>query len=315
MKEQQAYAGILLDGELSLMSRILITGAAGFIGTRLVSALQTGHELFVLVRPRTPRKGLLGVKWIEQDLARPLDPSHLPDRLDAIIHLAQSRHYREFPEQAKDIFDVNIHGTFQLLEYARQAGVKCFIFASSGGVYGYSYESFFETDPVSPLNFYLSSKYTAELLLANYQTYFKTIVFRFFFVYGPEQKGMLISNLLHKVMHGESITVEGNPGLRINPIYVEDAIRVFEPALNLETAGLFNVAGDEAVTLTDLVNLIGKAAARQPQIHYRAIHASGDLIGDNERMKEALKVLPMVSLPEGVREMVRSAVRREERSR
>ena len=287
------------------MFRILITGAKGFIGSHLISKLQDRHELFALGR-HLNLEGQSPVQWIEQNLVQTLDRSRLPDRLDAIIHLAQSRHYREFPEQAKDIFDVNIHGTFQLLEYARQAGVRCFIFASSGGVYGYSYERFFETDPVNPLNFYLSSKYTAELLLANYQSYFKTVVLRFFFVYGSDQKGMLIPNLLSKVMRGELITIEGDPGPRINPIYVEDAIRVFEPALGLHASTLFNVAGEEAVTLTDLVNLIGKAAIRRPKIHYRANHVSGDLIGDNKRMKEVLKVLPKVSLLEGLRAMVKS---------
>jgi UDP-glucose 4-epimerase len=300
--------------KMNLMSGILITGAKGFMGSHLISRLQDRYKLFALGRHLTQKREP-PVQWIEQDLAQTLDRSRLPDRLDAVIHLAQSRHYREFPEQAKDIFDVNIHATFQLLEYARQTGVKCFIFASSGGVYGYSYETFFETDPVNPLNFYLSSKYTAELLLANYQSYFKTIVFRFFFVYGPGQKGMLISNLFHKVMHGERITIEGNPGLRINPIYVKDAVRVFEPALDLKTSALLNVAGDEGVTLTDLVNLIGEAAERKPQIQYRAHHVSGDLIGDNERMKEVLKVLPKVSLLEGLRAMVRSAEGSEEKRR
>lgn len=294
------------------MPQILITGAKGYIGSRLISSLRDRYKLFALGRHLSLKKQS-PVHWIEQDLAQTLDRSRLPDRLDAIIHLAQSRRYREFPEHAKDIFDVNIYGTFQLLEYARQTGVKCFVFASSGGVYGYSYERFFETDPVNPLNFYLSSKYTAELLLANYQPYFKTIVLRFFFVYGPGQRGMLIPNLLGKVMKGELITIEGNPGFRINPIYIEDAIRVFEPALDLQTSALFNVAGDEAVTLTDLVNLIGETASRRPQIHYRAIPVSGDLIGDNERMKEVLKVLPKVSLLEGLRAMLRSTARREEK--
>jgi nucleoside-diphosphate-sugar epimerase len=297
------------------MSRILITGAEGFIGSRLISTLRGKHDLFGLVRPKPEGERPPGVRWLEHDLSKPLDQARLPGRLDAIIHLAQSRHYRDFPEQAKDIFDVNVHGTFQLLEYARLAGVKCFIFASSGGVYGYSYERFFETDPVNPLNFYMSSKYTAELLLANYQSYFKTIVLRLFFVYGPGQRGMLIPNLLGKIMKGELITIEGNPGFRINPIYIEDAIRVFEPALDLETSALFNVAGDEAVTLTDLANLIGEAAARRPQIHYRAIPVSGDLIGDNERMKEVLKVLPEISLLEGLKAMLRSNARTEERWR
>ena len=100
---------------------------------------------------------------------------------DTVIHLAQSRHYRQFPERADDIFAVNVKSTFQLLDYARRAGAGRFLHASSGGVFGYSYEKFVETDPVNPLNFYLSSKYCAELMVGNYRDYFLTIVLRFFF--------------------------------------------------------------------------------------------------------------------------------------
>jgi len=286
--------------------KILITGATGFIGSRLVSILQTRHELFALVRPKTPRKELPGVKWLEHDLSQTLDQVRLPDRMDAIIHQAQSRHYREFPEGGKDIFDVNIRSTFQLLEYARKAGVRHFIFASSGGVYGYSYERFVETDPVNPLNFYLSSKYTSELLIANYQPFFYTVVFRFFFVYGPGQKGMLIPNLISKVVKGDLITIEGNPGLRINPIYIEDAVQVFEPALNLTSSELFNIAGDEVVTITDLVTLMGEASEKQPYLQYHTIPSGGDLIGDNTHMREVLGVIPKVSLRNGLKAIVRS---------
>lgn len=295
------------------MPEILITGAEGFIGSHLISRLQNHYKLFALGRhPKLKKQS--PVQWIEQDLAQTLDRPRFPGRLDAIIHLAQSRRYREFPEQAKDIFDINIHGTFQLLEYARQTGVKCFIFASSGGVYGYSYERFCETDPVNPLNFYLSSKYTAELLLANYQSYFKTIVFRFFFVYGPGQKGMLIPNLISKVLKGEMITIEGNPGLRINPTYIEDAVRVFEPAFNLASSELFNIAGDEVVTITDLVTLMGEASGRRPNVQYHTIPSGGDLIGDNSRMKEVLGVIPRVSLRNGLREIAKSFLERQNRN-
>jgi nucleoside-diphosphate-sugar epimerase len=288
------------------MSRILITGAAGFIGSRLVSTLRGKHELFALIRPETRREKLAGVEWLEQDLSQPLDEARLPDRMDAIIHLAQSRRYRNFPEGSKDIFDVNIGSTFQLLEYARRVGVEHFLFASSGGVYGYSYERFVETDPVNPLNFYLSSKYTSELLIANYQPFFHTVVFRFFFIYGSGQKGMLFPNLVSKAMKGELIMIEGNPGLRINPIYVEDALRVFEPALHLDTSALFNVAGDESVTITDLVGIMEEICGRQAPIGYKAVHASGNLLGDNSLIKEVLGITPRVSLREGLKRMVQS---------
>lgn len=286
------------------MSKILITGASGFIGKRLIDKLQNRYELFCLVRQSSWGAISSEANLIEQDLTRPLDISRLPGQLDAIIHLAQSRHYRQFPEQAEDIFKVNIHGTFQLLEYARRAGVKCFIFASSGGVYGYSYEKFVETDPVSPLNFYLSSKYMAELLIANYQQFFRTVVFRFFFVYGPGQQGMLVPTLLNKVKGGETITVEGNPGLRINPIYVEDVIRVFEPALQLPGSELFNVGGDEMVTITDLVELMGRVLNKDVVIRHTDTNRAGDLVGNNKRMKEVLGVQPQVSLFDGLRLML-----------
>jgi nucleoside-diphosphate-sugar epimerase len=228
----------------------------------------------------------------------------LPHHVDTIIHLAQSKLYRQFPDGAKDIFDINIQSTFRLLEYARQAGVECFILASSGGIYGYSYEKCVETDPVSPLNFYLSSKHTAELMIANYKQFFRTVVFRFFFVYGPAQKGMLISNLLDNVLSGKTITIEGNPGLRINPIYIEDALRVFEPALHLQTSDLFNVAGDENVTITDLVNLMEKVSGKEAIIEHTDSNPQGDLIGDNTRMKEVLGVYPKTSLREGLSHML-----------
>jgi nucleoside-diphosphate-sugar epimerase len=249
------------------------------------------------------------VQWIEQDLAKPLEYGRLPKHIDAIIHLAQSKLYKQFPEGAKDVFDINIHGTFQLLEYGRETGIEYFVFASSGGVYGYSYEKFVETDPVSPLNFYLSSKHTAELLIANYKHFFRTVVFRFFFVYGSAQKGMLIPNLFHKVLNGEVIVIEGNPGLRINPIYVEDAIRVFEPALHLDTSELFNIAGDEVVTITDLVRLIQRVSGKKTSVTHTGVNAEGDLVGDNTRMKEILGVLPQTPLREGLRSMLESGLR------
>ena len=282
------------------MAKLLVTGATGFIGRRLVGLLQKRHEMFSLVKGIRNKDDFPGVQWIVQDLTLPLEYSRLPQHVDAIFHLAQSRLYKQFPEGAKDIFDINVKSTFELLEYARKTGVECFVFASSGGMYGYSYEKFVETDPVNPLNFYLSSKHTAEVLIANYRQFFKTVVFRFFFVYGPGQKGMLIPTLITKVEKGESIIIEGIPGVKINPIYVDDAIRVFEPALCLPTSDLFNVAGDENVTITGLVNLIEKVSGKKAIVNHTDSGPQGDLIGDNTRMKKVLGVYPRTSLLEGL---------------
>jgi len=281
--------------------KILLSGATGFIGRNLVPLLLSrGHQLFGLVRK--PSLDLdPQVQWIEQDLAEPFQRSKFPERMDVIIHLAQSKRYREFPDGANDIFNVNIKGTFDLLEYGRSAGIAKFIFASSGGIYGYSYERFVETDPANPLNFYLSSKYSAELLIANYQRFFKTIVFRFFFVYGPGQRDMLIPTLLRKVISGETVIIDGTPGLRINPTYIGDAIRVFEKALWWQNSDLFNVAGDEVVSILDLVHLIESATGKKAAIQHAQAAPGGDLVGDNSRMKAILGVYPQTSLLEGLK--------------
>lgn len=283
--------------------KVLITGAAGFIGSHAVRSLQAQHDVYAMVR-KQPSLNQSSIQWIEHDLTRPLDYKHLPQRVDAVIHLAQSRYYRQFPERADDVFAVNIAGTFQLLEYARKVGAEIFVFASSGGVYGNSYEKFVETDQVNPINFYLSSKYTAELLIANYQQFFRTVVFRFFFVYGPGQKGMLIPTLLSRVANGEPITIEGRPGLRINPVYVADVVSAFGRALRLQTSELFNLAGDEAVTITDLVRLMETIVGKQAIVHHVERTPNGDLVADNSRMKEVLGVYPHTSLNQGLRSML-----------
>ena len=283
--------------------RVLVTGANGFIGGHLIRELAPRHELFALARGGPKGEAPDGIQWIEHDLTQPLEGAGLPSEIDAVIHLAQSRHYKEFPDRADDIFAVNVQGTFRVLEYARAAGADSFVFASTGGVYGHSYEKFVETDPVSPLDFYLTSKYAAELLIANYKRFFRTIVLRLFFVYGPTQEGMLIPNLLGKVRAGATITVEGPLGLRINPIYVGDAVRVFEPALALESSELFNVAGDESVHLSELVELMGQVTGASASIEHTASSPHGDLVGDNRRMKEVLGVTPATSLADGLRSM------------
>jgi len=282
------------------MKRILISGATGFLGRRLLARLRGRYELFALARTVPQNTQGDGVEWIEQDLIDPLALSGLPKQIDTVIHLAQSKHYREFPERADDIFGVNVQGTFNLLEYARRSGAERFVLASSGGVYGASYEHLTESAPINPLDFYLSSKYTAELLVGNYERCFRTVVFRFFFIYGPDQTGMLVPTLMRRIQQGEPITIDGNPGLRLNPIFVEDAVSVFEPALSLETSDIFNVAGDEVVTLTDLVHSCADALGTRADIRYDASGRHGDMIAATEKMKQVLGISPATDLRTGL---------------
>ena len=161
----------------------------------------------------------------------------LPNEVDTIVYLAQSDHFRDFPDKSQDIFAVNAASVLQMLDYARESGVKRFIYASSGGVYGSSQDVLIENTSLSinnKLGFYLSTKICAEALLENYIPYMSIIILRFFFVYGfGQRKDMLIPRLVDSVRQGEPIHLQGKEGFKLNPIYVVDAVHSIKKALLL----------------------------------------------------------------------------------
>jgi nucleoside-diphosphate-sugar epimerase len=284
--------------------RILLTGASGFIGTPLLRTLAEQHDVHALSR-RGPVAGAPdGVRWIEADLRDAGLAQRLPGELDVIVHLAQSELYRDFPGGARDVYEVNVHSTFTLLEHARRIGASRFVFASTGGVYGYNEQQVTERHPVEPLNFYLSSKYAAEVLIANYRELFHTVVLRPFFVYGPGQRGMLVATLARRVIDGAEISIDGDPGIGLNPTYVDDAVRAFAAAVTHTASGVFNVAGDESLNLRELVERLGAIAGTAPSIRHAGTSGSSALLGDNSLMREVLGVAPQTTLDEGLRRVV-----------
>jgi UDP-glucose 4-epimerase len=284
--------------------KLLISGGTGFVGRCLIERLYREYELVCLIADPAKAKFHPNVEWVIQDLDSPFKESNLPNDVNVIIHLAQSRHYRNFPDRAWDIFNVNIQSTMALLEYGRKIGIDKFIYASSGGIYGYSYEKFIETDTTNPINFYLTTKYCSELLIGNYNSYFNTVVFRFFFVYGQGQQGMLIPRLANNIRMGDPIILYGKQGVKINPIHIDEAIQVFRPAFEQSITGIFNVAGDEIISIKELSELIGEAVGRDPKFIYETDPVSGDIIGDNSRMKSMLGIVPRISVKAGIPEVV-----------
>lgn len=237
----------------------------------------------------------------------PLDYSQLPTSIDAVIHLAQSRFYKQFPERAEDIFDINVGSTFQLLDYARRAGAKRFLFTSTGGIYGSGLRAFVETDAARPTNFYLSSKHIAEQMVDSYSQFFHTTLFRLFFVYGAGQaEAMLMPSLVRSVLVGKPLILQGGDGILINPVHVSDVVRALELALELDGHQLFNLAGAEVLSLREIGNIIGAELGREPVFEVREEEPPSHLIADITRMHELL-VEPRVSFREGVKEVCRMA--------
>lgn len=292
------------------MNNILITGATGLVGSHLIAKLSQSHQIFAITSQSVPEKNN-NIHWVQYDLASPSLPE-LPDQIDTMIYLAQSPHFREFPDHALDIFDVNVGGTVRLLDWAKDNAVKRFIYASSGGIYGHGEEDFSEEDVIGTkdsLGFYLASKHCSELLIEPYSDLFNVIILRFFFVYGPGQRAdMLIPRLVQQVAQGQPIFLQGEHGIRINPIHVDDAVRALEQCLAISGHHKINIAGPEALTLQQIGEIIGKHLKRTPKFEYQVDKQPSHLVGNITKMEQLLGA-PEIAFRDGVQPICEEALR------
>jgi nucleoside-diphosphate-sugar epimerase len=281
---------------------ICVTGATGLIGHHLVPALlDSGHHVVTVSRTRqVPRPGVTGVV---ADLTAADFCERLPARVDAVVHLAQSEHFRDFPGRADDIFAVNVASTARLLDWARRAGARQFIHASSGGIYGHGGNGFTEDDAgtsTGPLGYYLSSKRAAELLCQAYEECLAVSILRFFFVYGPGQRAdMLIPRLARSVLEGRPIVLQGENGLRCNPIHVSDAVRAIAGALSLTSGARVNVAGIDILSLREIGLILGGCLQRDPVFQVEREAQPRDLVGRIDRLVQLFGP-PQVHFADGV---------------
>lgn len=286
------------------MKKYLLTGASGLIGRHLIPKLLAEAEIFSLVRHKD-RECPEGVYQIPMDLSLPLQEDRLPKKIDGVIHLAQSENFRRFPEKAIDIFAVNTNATLYLLDYARRAGAHAFILASSGAVYPEASSPCHEEDGISlsslAPNFYRMSKLAAEMAAAQYISWMNVMTLRFFFVYGPGQReGMLIPRLTASVLNGQPVQLQGDAGIRINPIYCTDAAEAVKKSLLHGQSAHFNVGGSELLSIKTIAETVGEVLDRSPLFHHTSGGAPIDLWADIQKMEEAL-VKPQVTFREGIR--------------
>jgi UDP-glucose 4-epimerase len=247
------------------VTAVLVTGASGLIGRSLLPLFGDHDQVWALSRRERPPADR--VRWIVGDLTAHRLPAELPSGVETVIHLAQSEHYRSFPEQAFDIFEINVASTARLIDWARRAGVTRFVYASSGGV-------------ESRGGYYLASKKCAELLVENYRSLLHVIVLRPFFVYGEGQRpSMLIPWLVDAVQNGRPIRLEGRDGMRLNPIHVSDAAAAIHGASRLESSEGFDVAGPEILTLRQVADTIGRHLDRAPSFVH-SHESPTELVGD-----------------------------------
>jgi nucleoside-diphosphate-sugar epimerase len=287
-----------------------MTGATGLIGRSVLPLLEkSGWTVHALVR-RRPGEDSSAVRYHLCDLAGEFSLSNLPPAADAVIHLAQSEHFREFPDYSENIAGVNTLSTIRLLDYARAAGVKTFVLASSGGIYGHGIEEFREDEPIAAqgdLGFYLGTKLCSELLAQSYTPFMNLAVLRFFFVYGPGQRShMLIPRLIDRVRQGLAITLQNSAGIKINPTFVTDAALAVVRALGLADSQIINVAGPDVLSMRAIGEMIGDVLGRPPRFEVEKDVPPRDLVADTRKMA-ALLCPPTVRFADGIARMTVAA--------
>ena len=266
---------------------VLVTGATGLIGRHLVEALAQRSKVWAVSRESHAfSQGVNCVQWNFRDA---VPPATMPRAVDAVFHLAQSPAYRDFPERADDVFDVNVASTARLLDWSRSVGVTRFVLASSGGVDG-------------GRGFYEASKRSAELLCESYRDIFAVIVVRFFFVYGRGQRAsMLIPRLVNCVRHDLPIRLDGRDGMRLNPVHVSDAVAALERTTALSEGRTLDVTGPEVLTMREIGEMIGSLVGRRP-VFVTGEAAPRDVVGDISQMSALLRA-PLVPFATGIGEL------------
>lgn len=282
--------------------RILLSGATGFVASHLVPALaDSGHDVVAAGhdRARIPR----GATALEIDLAA-VSWGALP-RVEAIVHLAQAN--VPFPEGADALFGVNVASTQRLLEHARRTRARRFVLASSGSVYGGSTHPLTEKSPLVASDYYSATKVAAERLVRAYERYLETTILRLFVPYGPGQVRRMLPRIIERVRAGEPVELNRGGRPRMNPVYVDDVVRVILRVLDEdEGAGVLNVAGDDVTDVEGVARMIGEALGRKPRFETRETETV-DIVADNSRLHAILGDTRLVPLREGIDRTVAAA--------
>jgi UDP-glucuronate 4-epimerase len=270
--------------EVKIDMKLLVTGGAGFIGSHLVDRLLgEGHRVTVVDNFDPFYDLAIKERNIEPHLKNPdyrlvradlRDADGLREQLeggyDAIIHLAACAGVRPSIQEPAKYQAVNVGGTQNLLELAREWGVEQFVFASSSSVYGTNPNVPWREDepglrPISP---YASTKVSCELLGHVYSHLYgiRFIGLRFFTVYGPRQRpDLAIHKFSRMIAAGEPLPFHGDGTSSRDYTFIDDIIAGVRAAIDYRESPyeIINLGNDQPVTLSGLVRLISAAVGKE----------------------------------------------------
>jgi len=305
-----------------MADKVLVTGAAGFIGSNLAKALckkdyhVIGVDCFTDYYPREIKeKNLSSLKneqnfeFIEENLST-YDIPKLLQGVSVVYHEAAQAGVRYSWDHFQKYIDNNIIATQRLLE-ACKTDKQRVVFASSSSVYGNAKaRPVKETTPLNPISPYGVTKVACEELLKIYNEAHKipAVILRYFTVYGPKQRpDMAINIFAHKIMNGEEFEIFGDGSQSRDFTYVDDITAgTIAAGESSKEFGIYNLSGGSTVTVKGLVDKLGDLLGKVPK--YKNIEEQkGDVKNTHADISKAKKNLcykPSTSLDNGLQKYV-----------
>jgi nucleoside-diphosphate-sugar epimerase len=271
----------------------LVIGSTGYMGRHLMAGLAAAGL------PAAGASSSDGT-GIHPDTGLLPDSFAVPAGTGAVVYMAQSPRYRD-PEQASHVLAVNVVSAVRAAVAARKAGVRRFVYVSTGTVYAPSFEPLTESAPVRGADWYSLSKIQGEQAIQMFRDDMDVHVVRPFGVYGPGQTGRLVPNLMASIQEGRTITLQGRrddpsdaDGLRISLCHVDDATRILIHLIQHGGPACLNLAGEQAASIRTLATLLGELLGRPPVLAAATALRNFDLVADIGLLRQSQ---PMVFTP------------------
>lgn len=305
-----------------MMSSILVTGGAGFIGSILCERLiKLGYRVVNydnfndFYSPIIKKSNISKIKrdtnciCIEGDIRDSflLETTFKLFEIDKVIHLAAMAGVRKSIESPLEYIDVDISGTVNLLELSKKYNIKKFIFASSSSVYGKNTLPFREDSNINlQISPYAVAKYSGELYCKTYNELYKIpiICLRLFTVYGPRQRPEMAIHYFTKLIdEGKEIPIYGDGKSSRDYTYIDDVVDGIISSIDIECSfEIINLGNSYPVTLNKIINLIEEKLDK-PALKRYLKSQLGDVehtLADISKAKIMLGYEPKITIDEGL---------------